>query len=743
MKVIDSDVADRADLQLDRFLSLVSADSLEVIFQELVQYTRQWMRVPRCALWWLDTNRNGFRLTSVAAEEPITQDLDGAFLPYETAEDLGLLSAEEPVEISADYSPDLSGLDLTSCLSARIKYDDRTSGILIAFPDKLPHSWSDLAGSVLRKIAQQGAVLCRNFERREKLTRWVEFLQEMSETTSDHALFDLVLRSGKALLGCDRAVVRRVNLQSGHLDYVRSKPKVSDGFPIEFGEGATGLALRERRSYRISDVEVPEWASTYRSLWSNLPPAHSELAVPILLRKCRVLIEKRVELVDKPFGVLNFESPTKAAFSSLDEYSAELIAQRMASVMERIEFDRKLDKLRQAEQSLAMKRDWDSIVDMLLNEVRNALGYEFVSLSIVDLDARVIRCIRVVGIPNADEFRKADVYPLDSNHVQADCVRTRQTEVPSSNDPRLSHDLTEKFGLDKLIRVFVPMTVASRNEVIGTICAGYDRTFRRHIYQRDIQFLKWLVAFGTNAMEVRHRGTIDRVRHEMNAPLTAVRGNLSRLRRHLTRLSEPQIELVLEDMETDTQVLYHQVQQLEYVLGGAVTDVVRQPLRTEPVLLFRDIIFKTINQLKPLVRDGGLDPKKITYDVDDIHKVRRMKVDKSKISQVIFNLFMNAVKYSESPETFHIHIGAEETRDHYVIKFCDWGIGIPKGLEDMIFEERYRAPAAMEKGVMGSGLGLTISRQLMRAHGGDLIVKNRHKPTEFHLIIPKHIKEGP
>jgi hypothetical protein len=410
----------------------------------------------------------------------------------------------------------------------------------------------------------------------------------------------------------------------------------------------------------------------------------------------------------------------------------------MAPAMERIEFDRKLEKLRQGEQAVAKKRDWDAIVDTLLTTIRDALGYEFISMSLVDSDARVIRCTRVLGISNPDEFRKAAVHKLDSNNVQADVVRTRQTEVPSHDDPRLSPDLARKFGLDKLIRVFVPMTVPSRGDVIGTVSAGYDRTYREHIYERDVHLLKGLVAFGSNAMESWRRGTTDRVSHEMNAPLTAIRGNLSRLRQRRRLLSDDQIEVALEDMVTDTEVLHHQVQQLEYLLDGSVSETAKQPLHTEPVLLFRDIVFKTISQLRPLVVERGLDPKRISYDVEQVHRVQEVNVDKSKISQVIFNLFMNSIKYIEKPETFQIRIGADEEADNYIIRFCDWGIGIPKGLEERIFDERFRAPGVRDN-VLGSGLGLTIARQLMREHGGDLILKNRSKPTEFDLVIPKHL----
>jgi two-component system sensor histidine kinase VicK len=296
--------------------------------------------------------------------------------------------------------------------------------------------------------------------------------------------------------------------------------------------------------------------------------------------------------------------------------------------------------------------------------------------------------------------------------------------------------------------------MVSQSEVIGTITAGYDRKYREHIYLRDLQLLTILAQFGANAMELSQRGNIDRVSHEMNAPLTAVRANIESLRKRWRQfsidevdqsleslrkrwqlLSMDEIEKDLEDMETDTNLLYFQVQQLEYVLGGRVAEAAKQPLHLESVRLFGDIIFKTITQLKMLVRDKGLDPRKITYVEGDIRKIPNINVDKSKISQVIFNLFMNAVKYADSPDTFKIVIGAEEQSEHYVIKFCDWGIGVPEGLDEKIFEDRFRAPSV--QGVRGSGLGLTIARRLMREHGGDLFLKHGKNPTEFHLVFPK------
>jgi signal transduction histidine kinase/GAF domain-containing protein len=749
MSDADPNITEPPNPGLEWFLHLISADSMDVIFQELVDRSREWMDVPRSALWWLDSHRNGFRLITAGQDSRVI-DQEANFFPYDVASDLGLLSGGEPVELPADTKFRLPDLDLINSLATLIHYNERATGILIVFPWAQSHSWSEEARHRLRTIARNGAELCCNFEERDKLRRLIELLQEMSEKTQHRELYDLILRDGrlivrdgKGLLTCDRAVVRGVNLKDGHLTYEDSTPRAPEGFPLSPGEGITGLALQNNQTYRISDVTDPDWQNVYRALWPSLLKTRSELAVPIVHRKYRVRVKTRNMLVDKPFGVLNFESPTVAAFSSLDQECAEVIAQRMAPVMERIEYDVKLGKVRQASQDLATKRDWDSIVDTLLAAIRDALGYEFVSLSIVDQNAKVIRCVRVIGLPGdennvkAVEFRRDAVHELAGPHVQADVVRRGWTDVPDPEDPRLS-EISKKFGLDQLIRVFVPMKATAKEEVIGTVSAGYDRTYRKHIYWRDVQLLRILVNFGTNAMQTWHRGNVDRVTHEMNAPLTAVRGNLDRLRRRRNRLSNDQIDVALEDMETDTQLLYYQVQQLEYVVAGKVAEVAKRPLHLESVLLFRDIIFKTIFQLKKMVIDNRLDPKNISYSGEDIHKIKPLYVDKTKISQVIFNLFTNAVKYVKTPETFQIRIEAEETTDSYIIKFSDWGIGVPEGLDERIFADRFRAPVGKE--ILGSGLGLTIARELMREHGGDLILKNRQHPTEFQLIFPKHLR---
>jgi len=330
---------------------------------------------------------------------------------------------------------------------------------------------------------------------------------------------------------------------------------------------------------------------------------------------------------------------------------------------------------------------------------------------------------------------------LAGDGIEADIVRDAHIDVPMPDDPRLNWDVEKHFGLNNLARVFVPLQAPLRNEVLGTICAGYNRTTRQFIYERDVQTLKRLADFALVNLQSRRVGVIDRISHEINAPLAAVRNNLSRLIRRGNTLSRDRTERIFEDMVTDIELVHYQILQLEQALGGRGSPTVRRPLNVETVLLFRDIIFKTINQLRGMVSDKGLDPGRVTYEPEDVYKVGALSADKSRISQVIFNLFVNAVKYSRNAETFRIHIGAEERPHYYVIKFSDWGIGVPDGWEEKIFDEGVRAPVALAQNVAGSGLGLTIARRLMREHQGELILSNKSNPTQFEVIIPKQLRE--
>jgi signal transduction histidine kinase len=107
---------------------------------------------------------------------------------------------------------------------------------------------------------------------------------------------------------------------------------------------------------------------------------------------------------------------------------------------------------------------------------------------------------------------------------------------------------------------------------------------------------------------------------------------------------------------------------------------------------------------------------------------RRLPVrgDCDSLAQIVVNLLSNAEKYSKDRKEISVQAGE---RDGPLlcaeVRILDRGLGVPGGSEEKIFEKFYRAHDSLSSGIQGSGLGLTLARQIARAHGGDVFYETR------------------
>jgi len=100
--------------------------------------------------------------------------------------------------------------------------------------------------------------------------------------------------------------------------------------------------------------------------------------------------------------------------------------------------------------------------------------------------------------------------------------------------------------------------------------------------------------------------------------------------------------------------------------------------------------------------------------------------DRDALVQIIVNLISNAEKYSNGSKEVVVEIASPQgATGHAEVRVLDRGPGVPRGLEEKIFEQFYRVPDSLSSGIQGSGLGLTLARQIARAHGGDVIYSAR------------------
>ncbi|MGA2865968.1 MAG: HAMP domain-containing sensor histidine kinase [Verrucomicrobiota bacterium] len=117
--------------------------------------------------------------------------------------------------------------------------------------------------------------------------------------------------------------------------------------------------------------------------------------------------------------------------------------------------------------------------------------------------------------------------------------------------------------------------------------------------------------------------------------------------------------------------------------------------------------------------------------------------DPDALAQVVVNLLSNAEKYSDRRKEIALRVRPQTRPLPYVeVQVLDRGLGVPKGCEQKIFEQFYRAHDSLSSGIQGSGLGLTLARQIARAHGGEVVYEPRAGGGScFSLRLP--LRAGP
>lgn len=142
------------------------------------------------------------------------------------------------------------------------------------------------------------------------------------------------------------------------------------------------------------------------------------------------------------------------------------------------------------------------------------------------------------------------------------------------------------------------------------------------------------------------------------------------------------------------------------------------------------------------IRDAGANGSKNEFALVDlagktlsVDFALEAAVDASAIRQVLTNLLVNAVKFSDPKD--RIEIALAEASGKAVIEVRDHGEGIPRALRDKVFERFYRADNSRNRETGGSGLGLSIVKTIVTRHGGD--VKALETPgggATFRITLP-------
>jgi two-component system phosphate regulon sensor histidine kinase PhoR len=232
---------------------------------------------------------------------------------------------------------------------------------------------------------------------------------------------------------------------------------------------------------------------------------------------------------------------------------------------------------------------------------------------------------------------------------------------------------------------------------------------------------------GERALDELKGEFVATVSHELRTPLAAIYGSAQTLRRKDLRLDDERRESLLD-------VIAHESERLTRIAGDILlaNTLDSERLRLERVPVDLDGLAR---QVVEEMRISFAERDDISIHFSSQQLDAYVAGDTDKLRQILMNLIENAVKYS--PDGGRIEVGLE-TRDSRVrVIVRDEGIGIPPGEEQRIFGKFYRVDPQLSRGVGGTGLGLYISRELVRRMQGRVSVASHEgKGSTFLVDLP-------
>jgi two-component system sensor histidine kinase KdpD len=193
--------------------------------------------------------------------------------------------------------------------------------------------------------------------------------------------------------------------------------------------------------------------------------------------------------------------------------------------------------------------------------------------------------------------------------------------------------------------------------------------------------------------------------HELKTPIAAVQGLAATLARSLDDLDRETTLRVAEALERSARHLGELVRSFS---DGQVVDGGELVLRPEPIG-FAKLVRETVEELRPV-----LAGRTVGLELDDAPTA---SIDPVRIRQVLTNLLSNAAKYT--PAGSPVEVTLRQVGESVELSVRDHGPGIPPEEAERVFERHAR----LADDGSGSGLGLYVSRELARAHGGDLVAE--------------------
>jgi len=264
------------------------------------------------------------------------------------------------------------------------------------------------------------------------------------------------------------------------------------------------------------------------------------------------------------------------------------------------------------------------------------------------------------------------------------------------------------FGRDVVMPYFAPVLAAWLS--VGGAAAWQYFAVRRRWRQAE-------------ADKTRYQQAMHFVTHEMRTPLTAIQGSSELMARY--NLSEEKRRQIAELIHSESRRMARMIETFLSVerLSSGQMELRREPFEAD------ELVAACVARVRPLA-----ERKNIRVEVEPIED-GALEGDRELMEYAVYNLLTNAVKYS--PPQTEVTVSGRRQGSRVCIAVRDQGYGMDREELRQIFTRFYRTRRAEASGEKGTGIGLSIVREIVTQHGGSIEVESEPgKGSCFTVVLP-------
>ncbi len=275
------------------------------------------------------------------------------------------------------------------------------------------------------------------------------------------------------------------------------------------------------------------------------------------------------------------------------------------------------------------------------------------------------------------------------------------------------------FLTRRVLRPLSQMNNITRDIAAGNFHARVDVVTRDEVGQLGLAFNR--MANSLESIEQLRKNMVADVAHELRTPLTNLRGYLEALN---DKVIEPSPK-TLKMLQEENLRLVHLVDSLQQLARADAAKAYLNREKLDPAEELRQILG---------LYSTAFQEKKISVTTS-LQEGLTVVADRDKLLQALRNLLENSLKYT--PKNGRVTITVSDRQEKVEIRFTNSGPGISKADLPFIFERFFRAERSRSRDAGGAGIGLSITKELIEAHGGKVGAESSTESTSVWLTLPR------